>query len=69
MSTVVNLASRTAAVGKKGLLLLGIALLVSIGLLAKDSPQPRTIAPPARGQIVATPQVGGLHHRYDRRAA
>ena len=37
--------------------------------LAKDSPQPRTIAPPARGQIVATPQVGGLHHRYDRRAA
>ena len=37
--------------------------------LAKDSPEPRTIAPPARGQIVATPQVGGLHHRYDRRAA
>ena len=37
--------------------------------LAKDSPHPRTIAPPARGPIVATPQVGGLHHRYDRRAA
>jgi putative transposase len=37
--------------------------------LAKDSPQPRTVAPPARGPIVATPQVGGLHHRYDRRAA
>jgi transposase InsO family protein len=37
--------------------------------LAKDSPQPRRIAPPALGQIVATPQVGGLHHRYDRRAA
>ena len=37
--------------------------------LAKDSPQPRMIAPPAPGQIVATPQVGGLHHRYDRRAA
>jgi hypothetical protein len=33
MSTVLNLASRTAAVGKKGLLWLGIALLVSIGLL------------------------------------
>ena len=33
MSTVVNLASRTAAVGKKVLLWLGIALLVSIGLL------------------------------------
>jgi transposase InsO family protein len=36
--------------------------------LAKDSPNPRTVAPPATGQIVATPQVGGLHHRYDRRA-
>jgi len=33
MSTVVNLASRTAAVGKKGLLWLAVALLVSIGLL------------------------------------
>ena len=33
MSTVVNLASRTAAVGKKGLSWLGIALLVSLGLL------------------------------------
>ena len=37
--------------------------------LAKDSPQPRAIALPARGEIVATPQVGGLHHRYERRAA
>jgi transposase InsO family protein len=37
--------------------------------LAKDSPQPRTISPPVVGPIVATPQVGGLHHRYDRRAA
>jgi transposase InsO family protein len=37
--------------------------------LAKDAPQPRPIAPPALGPIVAIPQVGGLHHRYDRRAA
>ena len=33
MSTVVNLASRTAAAGKQVLLWLGMALLVSIGLL------------------------------------
>jgi hypothetical protein len=33
MSTGVNLGSTTAAIGKKGLLWLGIALLVSIGLL------------------------------------
>ena len=37
--------------------------------LAKDSPEPRAVQPPAQGKIVAVPQVGGLHHRYDRRAA
>jgi putative transposase len=37
--------------------------------LAKDSPQPRRIAPPTLGPVKATPQVGGLHHRYDRLAA
>lgn len=37
--------------------------------LAKDSPQPRPIEPLPLGPIVASPQVGGLHHRYDRRAA
>ena len=37
--------------------------------LAKDSPHPRPIASPALGPIVEIPQVGGLHHRYDRRAA
>ena len=37
--------------------------------LAKDSPQPRPTARPAIGPVVAIPQVGGLHHRYDRQAA
>jgi putative transposase len=37
--------------------------------LAKDSPKRRPIARPAIGPIVAIPQVGGLHHRYDRQAA
>ena len=37
--------------------------------LDKDAPQPRRIAPPMCGPVVACPQVGGLHHRYDRRAA
>src|SRR5713226_3323506 len=37
--------------------------------LAKDSPMHRPVAPPARGSVVAIPQVGGLHHRYERRAA
>ena len=37
--------------------------------LAKDSPHPRPIAPPTLGPVVAIPLVGGLHHRYDRRAA
>jgi putative transposase len=37
--------------------------------LAKDAPHPRLVAPPTLGPVVANPQVGGLHHRYDRRAA
>jgi putative transposase len=37
--------------------------------LAKDCPEPRPIQPPSAGNIVAFPQVGGLHHRYERRAA
>jgi len=37
--------------------------------LAKDPPEPRSVHPPASGAIVAIPQVGGLHHRYERRAA
>ena len=37
--------------------------------LGKDSPEPRSIQPAALGSVVALPQVGGLHHRYERRAA
>jgi putative transposase len=37
--------------------------------LGKDSPEPRSIQPPALGSVVAVPQVGGLHHRYERGAA
>ncbi len=37
--------------------------------LAKDAPEPRAVQPPEIGEIVELPQVGGLHHRYERRAA
>ena len=37
--------------------------------LAKDTPSSRPVMPPADGAIVAIPVVGGLHHRYERRAA
>jgi len=37
--------------------------------LGKDSPEPRLVTAPGHGRIVAIPQVGGLHHRYERRAA
>jgi len=36
--------------------------------LDHNSPHPREIEPPSKGQIIAIHQVGGLHHRY-RRAA
>ena len=37
--------------------------------LEKDAPEPRPVEPAENGQIVAFPEVGGLHHRYARRAA
>jgi putative transposase len=37
--------------------------------IEKDAPAPRPIAPPPAGRVIAIPQVGGLHHRYERRAA
>ena len=37
--------------------------------LAKDSPERRSVQPLESGAVVAIPQVGGLHHRYERRAA
>jgi transposase InsO family protein len=37
--------------------------------LNKDAPMSRPVLPPSAGRIVVTPQVGGLHHRYDRAAA
>jgi putative transposase len=35
--------------------------------LDKDSPDSRPVQ--ASGQVIAIPEVGGLHHRYERRAA
>ncbi len=37
--------------------------------LNKDAPEPRPVQGPGQGKIVAVPQVGGLHHRYERLAA
>jgi putative transposase len=37
--------------------------------LHKDTPIPRPVTPPGDGCVVAIPEVGGLHHRYERRAA
>lgn len=37
--------------------------------IEKDAPLGREVQPSALGQVVAIRQVGGLHHRYERRAA
>jgi putative transposase len=37
--------------------------------LEKDAPISRPIQPPALGQVIEIPQVGGLHHLYTRKAA
>jgi hypothetical protein len=35
----------------------------------KDAPTPRRIQARTEGHVVAFSEVGGLHHRYERRAA
>ncbi len=37
--------------------------------LAKDAPEPRALQGPEMGAVVEIPEVGGLRHRYERRAA
>lgn len=37
--------------------------------LEKDAPLARRVQPPEEGNIIAFPELGGLHHRYERRAA
>jgi putative transposase len=37
--------------------------------LEKDAPIPRRVQVPTEGRVVAFSEVGGLHHRYERRAA
>lgn len=37
--------------------------------LGKDAPIPRPVQPPELGRVVELPEVGGLHHRYERCAA
>ena len=35
--------------------------------LAKDAPEPRAKQPPELGTVIEIAEVGGLHHRYERR--
>ena len=37
--------------------------------LQKDTPESRPAQLPEAGRIISIPEVGGLHHRYERRAA
>jgi putative transposase len=37
--------------------------------LSMDAPNPRAVHPPDRGRVVAFPELGGLHHHYERLAA
>lgn len=46
----------------------GALLLEGVAGRHLESPRPREVQPPALGRVMATPQVGGLHHLYQRAA-
>ena len=56
---------------KRGLAAMPIAIVLFFirTLSDKDAPEARDVQPPTMGKVVELPQVGGLHHRYERRAA
>jgi transposase InsO family protein len=37
--------------------------------LGMDCPEPCPVQPPDLGEVIAVPEVGGLHHHYERQAA
>ena len=37
--------------------------------LGMDSPESRPVQPPIHGKVIQLPEVGGLHHHYERLAA
>ncbi len=37
--------------------------------LAMDCPEPSAVEPPEAGEVIAVPEIGGLHHPYERREA
>ena len=37
--------------------------------LAMDCPEPRPVRSADEGRVIAVPEVGGLHHHYERQAA
>jgi hypothetical protein len=49
-----------------GMLLRAVLFGSATIALENNSPIPRGVQPPSRGQIRALPEVGGLHHRYQR---
>jgi hypothetical protein len=51
------------------LLKLGIDVGETHLSLAKYTPEERPVHPPDLGPVIAIPHFGGLHHRYERRAA
>ena len=64
--------ARSAArgwLGKAPKVVVSLPTLSNAPRARQDTPEAHAVDPAGSGRIVARPEVGGLHHRYERHAA
>jgi hypothetical protein len=66
---LLNECERSTSKGRRALSAYAVRTNLTVPDGHKYAPLARPVAPATAGCVIAIPQVGGLHHRYERRAA